>query len=88
MRNAIDKSLTERDSNIDKFCNHLDKDIAELGKEVKEVKQEAQVIFVTIVKKSLYTILIANARYFSNKRESGLQRRILCLLGHVNKALS
>ncbi|XP_059155726.1 dynein axonemal heavy chain 6-like isoform X2 [Physella acuta] len=42
VRNAIDKSLTERDSNIDKFCNHLDKDIAELGKEVKEVKQEAQ----------------------------------------------
>ncbi|XP_012945207.1 dynein heavy chain 6, axonemal, partial [Aplysia californica] len=42
VRNAIDKSLTERDSNIDKFCSHLDKDIAELGKEVKEVKQEAQ----------------------------------------------
>ena len=43
VRNAIDKALTERDSNIDKFCTHLDKDIAELGKEVKEVKQEAQV---------------------------------------------
>ena len=43
VRNAIDKSLTERDANIDKFCTHLDKDIAELGKEVKEVKQEAQV---------------------------------------------
>ncbi|BFZ25685.1 hypothetical protein BsWGS_28724 [Bradybaena similaris] len=42
VRNAIDKALTERDSNIDKFCNHLDKDIAELVKEVKEVKQEAQ----------------------------------------------
>lgn len=44
VRNAIDKSLTERDANIDKFCTHLDKDIAELGKEVKEVKQEAQVM--------------------------------------------
>lgn len=43
VRNAIDKALTERDANIDKFCNHLDKDIAELAKEVKEVKQEAQV---------------------------------------------
>ncbi|XP_056004113.1 dynein axonemal heavy chain 6-like isoform X1 [Ostrea edulis] len=42
VRNAIDKSLTERDANIDKFCTHLDKDIAELGKEVKEVKLEAQ----------------------------------------------
>ena len=42
VKNAIDKSLTERDANIDKFCTHLDKDIAELSKEVKEVKQEAQ----------------------------------------------
>ncbi len=43
MLNAIDKSLAERDANVDKFCNHLDKDIAELAKEVKEVKQESQV---------------------------------------------
>ncbi|ESO94694.1 hypothetical protein LOTGIDRAFT_144909 [Lottia gigantea] len=42
VRNAIDKALTERDANIDKFCNHLDKDIAELAKDVKEVKREAQ----------------------------------------------
>ena len=43
VRNAIDKSLAERDANIDKFCVSLDKDIAVLGKEVKQVKQEAQV---------------------------------------------
>ena len=49
MRNAIDKALAERDSNIDKFCSHLDKDITELGKEVKEVKQEAQVRDVVVV---------------------------------------
>ncbi|XP_074661680.1 dynein axonemal heavy chain 6-like [Tubulanus polymorphus] len=42
VKNAIDKSLTERDANIDKFCTHLDKDIGELAKEVKEVKQAAQ----------------------------------------------
>ncbi|KAL8568337.1 Dynein heavy chain 6, axonemal [Nucella lapillus] len=42
VRNAIDKALAERDGNIDRFCTHLDKDITELGKEVKEVKQEAQ----------------------------------------------
>ena len=47
VRNAIDKALAERDANIDKFCNHLDKDIAELSKEVKEVKQEAQVTMRT-----------------------------------------
>lgn len=43
VRNAIDKSLAERDQNVDKFCTSLDKDIAQLGKEVKAVKQEAQV---------------------------------------------
>lgn len=43
MRNAIDKGVSERDANIDKFCTHMDKDIAELGKEVKAVKQEGQV---------------------------------------------
>ena len=37
------KALTERDANIDKFCTHLDKGIAELSKDVKEVKQEVQV---------------------------------------------
>ena len=42
VRNAIDKSLAERDGNVDKFCVRLDKDIAELSREVKEVKQEAQ----------------------------------------------
>ena len=43
MLNAIDKSLAERDANVDKFCTHLDKDIAELSKELKEVKTESQV---------------------------------------------
>nr|XP_014352841.1 PREDICTED: dynein heavy chain 6, axonemal-like [Latimeria chalumnae] len=41
-RNAIDKSVGERDVNVEKFCQHLDKDIQELNKEVKEVKQLAQ----------------------------------------------
>ena len=40
--NAIDKSLAERDGNVDRFCSHLDKDIADLAKEVKEIKQEVQ----------------------------------------------
>ena len=43
VRNVIDKSLAERDANIDKMCTHIDKDIVTLGKEVKEVKQKAQV---------------------------------------------
>ena len=38
VRNAIDKSLAERDGNVDKFCVRLDKDIAELSREVKEVR--------------------------------------------------
>jgi len=48
VRNAIDKSVSERDANIDKFCSHLDKDIAELGKEVKAIKQESQVSGIDI----------------------------------------
>ncbi|XP_019622649.1 PREDICTED: dynein heavy chain 6, axonemal-like [Branchiostoma belcheri] len=42
VRNCIDKAVSERDANIDKFCTHMDKDIAELGKEVRTVKSEAQ----------------------------------------------
>ncbi len=60
VRNAIDKSLAERDANIDKFCTSLDKDIALLGKEVKRVKQEAQVkIFACIVRMKLSLLLLA-----------------------------
>lgn len=43
VRNAIDKSVGERDGSIEKFCRSLDKDIAELNKEVKDVKQQSQV---------------------------------------------
>ncbi|XP_071788570.1 dynein axonemal heavy chain 6-like isoform X3 [Asterias amurensis] len=42
VRNAIDKAVGERDANVDKFCNHLDKDISELNKDVKSIKQESQ----------------------------------------------
>ena len=42
VRNVIDKSLAERDANIDRFCTHMDKDIASLGRDVKEIKQKAQ----------------------------------------------
>ena len=34
MLQAIDKSLADRDANIEKFCAHLDKDIASLSKKV------------------------------------------------------
>jgi len=41
--NVIDKASAERDSNIKKFCQSLDKDIAELGRELKEIKSQANV---------------------------------------------
>jgi dynein heavy chain len=56
VKNAVDKSLTERDANIDKFCNSLDKDIAELAKEVKEIKQESQVCISSSSQSSLCPI--------------------------------
>ncbi|KAG8454285.1 hypothetical protein GDO86_000797 [Hymenochirus boettgeri] len=42
VRNAIDKSVGERDGSLEKFCRSLDKDIAELNKEVKDMRQKAQ----------------------------------------------
>ncbi|XP_064860607.1 dynein axonemal heavy chain 6-like [Oncorhynchus nerka] len=42
VRNAIDKAVGEKDANVDKFCVHLQRDITDLNKEVKRVKQQAQ----------------------------------------------
>ena len=35
--------MSQREQNIQKFCAHLDKDIEDLGREVKEIKNQAQV---------------------------------------------
>lgn len=43
LRAAVDKAASNREQYVDKFCNHLDRDITELGKEVKEIKNQAQV---------------------------------------------
>ena len=43
LRNSVDKGVSQRDQYISKFCRMLDKDIVELGKEVKTIKNEAQV---------------------------------------------
>lgn len=66
VRNAIDKSLAERDQNVDKFCSALDKDIADLGKQVKQVKQEAQVNNVSSFFMLLYRFeyFLASKQYF------------------------
>lgn len=43
LRNSVDKGVGQRDQYISKFCRMLDKDIIELGKDVKAIKNEAQV---------------------------------------------
>ena len=43
LRSAVDKASSNRDKYVDKFCFCLDRDITELAKEVKEVKNQAQV---------------------------------------------
>ena len=43
LRSSVDKAVSQREQNIQKFCMHLDKDIEELGREVKEIKNQAQV---------------------------------------------
>ena len=43
LRSSVDKAVSQREQNIQKFCAHLDKDIEDLGREVKEIKNQAQV---------------------------------------------
>lgn len=43
LRSAVDKAVSNRETYVNKFCFNLDKDITELGKEVKEIKTEGQV---------------------------------------------
>lgn len=43
VRNAIDKSVGDRDASIKQFCLHLGKDLEELTVEVNDVKLQAQV---------------------------------------------
>lgn len=43
LRAAVDKAVSNREQYVDKFCNNLDRDITDLGKEVKEIKNQAQV---------------------------------------------
>ena len=42
LRSSVDKIMSTREQYIDKFCRNLDRDIMELAKEVKEIKNEAQ----------------------------------------------
>uniref|UniRef100_G3T3T9 Dynein axonemal heavy chain 6 n=1 Tax=Loxodonta africana TaxID=9785 RepID=G3T3T9_LOXAF len=42
VRNAIDKSVGDRDTSIKQFCLHLGRDLEELTNEVNEVKLQAQ----------------------------------------------
>ncbi|KAJ8245285.1 hypothetical protein GJAV_G00269100 [Gymnothorax javanicus] len=39
---AINQAAGEKDTNVSKFCQHLQQDITELNKEVKRVKDQAQ----------------------------------------------
>ena len=39
--------MSNREQYIHKFCMHLDRDIEELDKEAKEIKNEAQVSLIT-----------------------------------------
>lgn len=43
LRSSVDRVVSQREQYISKFCRHLDRDITELGKEVKDIKNEAQV---------------------------------------------
>lgn len=44
LRSSVDRVMSQREQYIDKFCRFLDKDIVALRKELKGVKNEAQVL--------------------------------------------
>ena len=58
LRAAVDKAGSNREQYVDKFCNNLDRDITELGKEVKEIKNQAQVCSIII--DAVYTLKLSN----------------------------
>ncbi len=43
LRTAVDKATSNREQYVDKFCHNVDKDITELGKEVKDIKNQGLV---------------------------------------------
>lgn len=43
LRTAVDMATSSREQYVDKFCHHLDKDITELGKDVKDIKNQGVV---------------------------------------------
>ncbi|XP_074141707.1 dynein axonemal heavy chain 6 isoform X2 [Sminthopsis crassicaudata] len=60
VRNAIDKSVGERDTSIKLFCQHLDKDVEELNNEVNEVKllaQDPQILDIAADQEKIKTLL-------------------------------
>ena len=44
LRSSVDRVMSQREQYIDKFCRFLDKDIVALRKELKGLKNEAQVL--------------------------------------------
>ena len=58
LRSSVDKAVSQREQNIQKFCAHLDKDIEELGREVKDIKNQAQVSLSTLRTYVRYSMLV------------------------------
>ena len=63
LRMSVDKAVSNREQNISKFCAHLDKDIEELGKEVKEIKNIAQVSGCTLFTETPYSCMYVYTVY-------------------------
>ena len=63
LRTAVDKGTSNREQYVHKFCTQLDKDIAELDKEAKEIKNEAQVCTYVVARGSSSGFLV-RCRFF------------------------
>lgn len=49
LRSAVDKAVSNREEYVNKFCSNMNKDVMELSHEVKDIKNDAQVLKVNSV---------------------------------------
>lgn len=63
-KNAIDKSLADRDNCVDMFFSSLDRDIKELLHDMKEAKQAINVSQNRDVPKPFFHVLNANSNLY------------------------
>lgn len=77
VRNAIDKSVGDRETSIKQFCLHLGRDLEELNNEVNEVKLLAQVSGGRIFPNNPSSLMITKLRFLKFRPDQ--QIKMVCI---------